>query len=689
MTKLYICEKGSLAKDIAMALDPSAKKAGPYHWNVKGGHVFELQGHVFELYEPQEYDPDFKRWRWQSLPIVPTAYRYSMKAEHKARVAALKTLVKDATEIISCGDPDTEGSGLVYEAIEAVRWTRGYKRAWWLAQTPDNLRKALDNLKPQSFDKPYVDAQRARAHSDWLLGMNGTRAASLALLGKVCAAIGPEMASKVKALNTGRVLTPVLALLVQREKDIRSFKSKDFFEMFIDAQHAGGKFKAKWVPGPQLLDAQDQATDKAAVAAVVKKVEGKTGKVVAFSSTTKKGAAPLPHSLTSLMGKAGSFGLSLQQLEDATQALYDTHKLGSYPRTEVRFISMEGFKDAKDVIDAIAANDPSLAALCRKANLKIKHKAFDDSKCGSHTALQPTAMRKSVSSLNPAERKVYRVYCQTFLALFFEPKEWQALSVELEIEGEKFRATGQVPLKPGYLEVFGKEIEDDDDDEEPPLPAMAKGDAVKANKAELAAKATKAPPFFTEATLLIAMAEISKFVTNPKVRELLTKDPDDPASLGGLGTPATRKECIKKLKTVGFAQQVKTHFRPTALGEALIDALPAFLKSPDLTAQLEHELRGIKHGTNTYEAFMARQQALITKVVTDLRASQKAYEGDHKCPLCKKGDLTLITGKSAGKLFWKCSESSWDAKTKTASGCTAFYWDKSGSPDLSTPQKGK
>lgn len=689
--RLIIAEKPSLAAKIAGALSEihgvPARQEGQ-HWRVGPDVVAAAAGHLAELYSPENYNKDLKQWRMADLPIVPPDWRYAVKDTHMARFSHIKKLLAEASEVVSAGDPDNEGSSIVTEILDLCKWRKGYKRAWWSGETQSDLVKGFRSLKPQSFDEPIVRAQKARSWGDWLVGMNGTRAWTL---------VGRNVLDGV--LSVGRVQTPTLNMVVQRELAIRNFKSTDYFELYAEFHHAKGSVKAKWDMPEELKDpVSGYLTDRSVVDKLSAALSGKTGTVSEFTAKNMKKAAPKPMAQSDIAARhAGRLGLTVAEMLEVCQLLYSEYELGSYPRTSSNFFSDDEHTEAPAVMAAIANNAPELAALVKGANLRQKHEAFDTdklTKAGSHPALRPTtkhcpltrlkadAQRLAASSSRDDKKKarlieagieVYRLYALSFIALFYPETEWKALSVAFQVAAgaapEVFRASGRMPTKVGWKAVYGEL--DDEDDDAPPLPEMAKGDAAKVAQCEAAAKATKPPARFTESTLVKAMTTIASTVKDEGLRKLL-RDAD------GIGTAATRAAILEGLKSREYISvDKKGVLTATDKAIALMKHLPDILKSPLLACIFENDIKTIERGEGDLDKFMAKVREMAKDLVEAAKKSDLAFAGSFDCPKCKTRKLARRADKKqTGRYYWSCPGYFEDK------ACTAIFSDLNGKPDF-------
>ncbi|MBL0427742.1 DNA topoisomerase III [Ramlibacter alkalitolerans] len=660
MTTLFIAEKPSMGRAIAARLKPV--RNAPGFIECAGGKIVTwCVGHVFENAAPDDYDEELKKWSFDALPIVPKSWKLLPKDSAKAQIRVIKDLLAKATNVVHAGDADQEGELLVYEPLEQLKYKGPVQRLWLSAMDDASIDKALATLKPGAATYPLKTAAEARSRVDWLIGMNLTRAYTLA----------GRRAGGQGVLSVGRVQTPTLGLVVRRDLAIENFKPRDYFEVFGTFKVGATNVRAKWLSPKEGagIDEEGRLLDRKVADALVAKVTGRPGKVSAFESKKQSQGAPLPFSLSALQSAASAkFGMSAQKVLDTCQALYETHKLTTYPRSDCQYLPDSMHAEAPTVLRAIAKSYPALAALAGRASASKKSGAFNDKKVSAHHAIIPTLSGGDTSRLSKDEQQIYDLICRHYVAQFFPDFDYLQNSVEFETMGEKFAATGRQVLKPGWKEVFGASADEEDDDQDKQaIPTCSKGDSAPCVKAEVAAKQTKPPARFTEGTLIKAMANIQAFVTDPAIKKLLKES-------AGIGTEATRASILETLKNRKFLETKGKQLISTPAARALIAALPAVLTQPDLTAIFEQRLEEIRQGASSDE-FLTKQVAFVTKLVGDAKGSSVSVVAapQYKCPICDKA-LRRIP-KSPGGFFWGCSG-------YRETGCKGSASDKNGKPDF-------
>ncbi len=658
--RLFIAEKPSVARAIAEELGVTAHERGALvcHDDV----VTWCFGHMLEQAEPDEYtSPDAprgangkKRWREEDLPIIPDRWISRPRAEAREQLAVIGRWLKKATHIINAGDPDREGQLLIDELLEHFIVTRPVSRYWVNAVDSVSVRRGLAALSPNGAYSGFGAAARARARADWLIGMNLSRAYTLRA----------QRGGARTLLTVGRVQTPTLALVVMRDREIESFKPCAYQTLTAEVGHVNGGFLARWTPAAKQpgLDSEGRLVDPAIAAAIVARVKGQRGQISSYNEETKSQAPPLPMSLADITAKASAtFGYSADEVLGACQALYETHKLTTYPRTDAQYLPESQHADAPAVLGAIGKHLPALAELAHRVDPARKSKAWDDTKVTAHHAIIPTMHQGDHAPLSEIEGRLYELIARTYLAQFLPSFEYLATTIEVAIQGERFRARGRRALAIGWRESLGEEDEtpDESEDELAPaaqaLPSVRPGDPVKCGNVRLKSQKTKPPPYYTDGTLLRAMQNIHKVVTDSELKRLL-RDGD------GIGTPATRAQIIKDLKRREFLESHGKKIRSSATGRALVDAIPQAVRDPSLTALYERVLKNIEQGNAKLEDFIAKQEAFIREEVSRVKLLSGPVSGIpgaepsslHKCMNCGK-PLARRTVKGAKRRFWGCT----------------------------------
>jgi DNA topoisomerase-3 len=597
---LYIAEKPSLGRAIADVLPRPHQKGDGFIRAGNGDTVSWCIGHLLEQAEPDAYDPAFKQWRLEHLPILPQQWQLTPKPKTRKQLTVLRKLVKEADQLVHAGDPDREGQLLVDEVIEYL----GVKDAKRAAVqrclisdlNPEAVRRALQRLRPNREFIPLSTSALARSRADWLYGLNMTRAYTIQ--GRKVGYDG--------VLSVGRVQTPLLGLVVRRDQAIAAFVPKPFYEvrahLLTDAREA---FHAKWQPSEACAPYQDEegrVLSRPLAENVVKRISGQPGSVLEVDKKRRRQAAPLPYSLSSLqIDAAKRFGLSAKETLDCCQSLYEKHKLITYPRSDSRHLPLEHLARAPQVLGAIGHNSEALQDALAAADSRRKSQAWNDSKVDAHHAIIPTEKKQAASGLQGRERQLYELIARQYVGQFLPDFEYFETRVEIDIAGGRFRTQAREVIVAGWKPFFGRQ-EPAGDDATQLLPALSVGEVLQCERGELLEKMTQPPKHFTDATLLAAMTGIARFVEDRSIRQIL-KDTD------GLGTEATRAGIIELLFRRGFLERRGKAIHATPAGIGLIDSLPRQTTLPDMTAQWEARLEAICQREGSYGDFMG---ALVT-----------------------------------------------------------------------------
>lgn len=656
--RVYIAEKPSMGAEIAKCLPgPVSRKDG--YITTGGGVVTWGFGHILRQAEPGEYDKKYEKWRLEDLPIIPPEWKLFVADSCRKQFEIIKSLIDKATEIVHAGDPDREGQLLIDEVLDFLDNQKPVRRILLNALDEKSIKKAIAGLRDNEEFHNLKQSALARSRADWLIGMNLSRAYTLAA----------RRAGHQVTLPVGRVKTPTLALVVRREREIEGFTQASYFTVKAEFQHENGTFVAYWKPKDEQagLDTEGRLADQAIADELVEGLSaaGTSGTIVLCETTEKKESQRLPVSLSTLQVMAGKkFGYDPQTVLDTAQKLYEK-KLTTYPRSDCEFLPDSQYSDAAAIIGNLQElNQSDLAAWAAKADVKIKSRAWNDKKITAHHAIIPTTVKCNLAALSETESNLYYLIAQTYIAQFYPVHVYDQTRIEVDFRGEKFTASGRIVKEPGWKTLYGAEAEENKDEDSGTLPAMAKGDSAAIIKAWADKKATKPPGRFTATTLLAAMKEIHKYVKDPELKKQL-KD------VSGIGTEATRATIIKELVERGFLREEKKkkYLCPTDLAYLLIDALPDEMTYPDSTAIWEDILYKMAGGNESLSAFLRQQSEFATELCRVAGGLVIPLNGEHPCPQCGKGVLQSRNGKN-GK-FWGCSR---------YPVCKASYNDAGGQP---------
>jgi len=614
---LIIAEKPSVALDISRALGGFARE-GDYFENDQ--YVLSSSvGHLLGLVAPN--DPVKGKWSFTHLPVIPP--EFDLGPADKRSTERLKLLVKlakrkDVDTIINACDAGREGELIFRYIVQYAGVKKAIKRLWLQSMTQAAIRDAFDNLRDDTQMKPLEAAARSRAEADWLVGINGTRAMT---------AFNSKDGGFFKT-PVGRVQTPTLAIVMEREERIRKFVARDYWEVHGTFVAAAGLYEGRWIDPDFKKDERDpekresRLWSQAAAQSVVAACRGQGGSVTEESKPSTQ-MSPALYDLTSLQREAnGRFGFSAKTTLALAQTLYERHKALTYPRTDSRYLPEDYIATVQQTMRALAQGDSrAVGGLSKHAGtvveqgwVKPNRRIFDNKKVSDHFAIIPTL--QVPRDLSEAEAKLYDLVLKRFLAVFFPAAEYRVTTRITEVQGHKFKTEGKILVSPGWLAVYGKEAQGED----ATLVPVADGEKVRTENVEAVGLTTKPPARYNEATLLSAMEGAGKLVDDEELREAMSER--------GLGTPATRAAIIEGLINETYLRREGRDLVPTAKARQLMTLLSGLdvseLTSPELTGEWEHKLKQIEQGQLNREAFM-REIAQMTQVIVK-RA--KEYERD-------------------------------------------------------------
>ena len=599
--KLYIAEKPSLARAIADALPKPHRKADGCIHVANGDVVSWCIGHLLTQVDPEAYDPIYKKWQFEHLPIIPAKWKLKSTPRTSKQLAILKKLIKQADQLVHVGDPDREGQLLVDEVIH-FSGVKGKKlqqteRCLVSDLTTNAVKRSLQQLRSNQEFVALSTSALARTRADWLYGLNLTRVYTLQA----------QKSGYKGVISVGRVQTPLLGLVARRDEQIEAFVSKPFFDVLAHLKTEKQEcFTAKWKPSEACAKYQDEegrVVVKGLADNVASRINGQQGIVKTFNAKNKKQIAPLPYNLSSLqIDAAKRYHYSAQQVLDSCQALYERHKLITYPRSDSRYLPRNHHSQATSVTTAIATNECQLKGDVDNADLSIKGRAWNDSKVDAHHAIIPTDSRKSLSGLDTMSQNIYQLIAKQYLMQFYPDYMYAECIAEIEINGGLFVAKAKSKISDGWKTLVDRQEKDTF------LPTLVKGQNLLCEKGEVIEKNTQPPAYFTDATLLAAMSNIARFVKDPSLKTVL-KETD------GLGTEATRAGIIELLFKRQFLKRSGKVIQATEVGRKLIQSLPERLTLPDMTAQWEMQLNAISEKEQSYNGFVLPLQEQLGDII--------------------------------------------------------------------------
>jgi DNA topoisomerase-3 len=638
--RLFLCEKPSQGKDIARVLGAGQRGNGCY--SGAGTVVTWCIGHLIEAAPPEAYGEQYKRWSLEQLPIFPERWRVEPKAATAAQLKIVKQLVGQASELVIATDADREGEMIAREIIDLCGYRGPIQRLWLSALNDASIRKALGVLKPSSETLPLYYAALARSRADWLIGMNLSRL--FTLLGRQAGYDG--------VLSVGRVQTPTLALVVNRDREVARFISVPYWVVEVALSVGGQSFLANWITPDGCTDDAGHCLQQAAAQQAADRLRmAGSAQVVSVETERVREAPPLPFDLGTLQELCSRrLGLDVQETLDIAQSLYETHKATTYPRSDSGYLPESMFAEVPAVLAAVLATDPSLRPLFEQLDRTQHSRAWNDGKVSAHHGIIPTLEPANLSAMSDKERAVYRLIRAHYLAQFLPHHEFDRTTAQLLCGGQSLQAIGKQVIVSGWHQALDMPEADDADGDAAPrsqvLPVLREGLSCQIGQVALKALKTLPPKPYTQGDLIKAMKGVAKLVTDPRLKQKLKETT-------GIGTEATRASIIKGLLDRGYLLKKGRAVRASEAAGTLIDAVPAAITDPGTTAVWEQALDMIEAGDMTLETFVAKQSMWITQLVQQYRGASLAIklpEGP-ACPLC--GSATRQrTGKTGP--FWSC-----------------------------------
>jgi DNA topoisomerase III len=609
MKSLVIAEKPSVAADLAKALGRVPKKGEVYEndeWVISSA-----VGHLVELEMPEDIDKKkYGFWRLETLPIIPDRFGLKPIDSSKDRFQLLKKLLarKDLDQVINACDAGREGELIFTYIYQLAKAKLPTKRAWMQTMTTEGILEAFRNLRDGAQMEGLADAARCRSESDWLIGINGTRAITKRMFGSRAGNVA----------SVGRVQTPTLAILFNRELEIRNFRPRDYWRVTATFEVASGTYQGVY-QRPHFKKAEndehdriDRIWEQALADAVVSACQGQPPAHVTEEKKSSNQSSPRLYDLTTLQREANNrFGLSARRTLQIAQALYERHKVITYPRTDSRALPEDYIPTCRQVLGMLPDDLGQHAqTVLAQGWLRPNKRIFNNAQISDHFAIIPTAVEPK--KLEDLEAKIYDMIARRFVATFFPAAEFDVTTRISTVAGQHaFKTEGKVLTQPGWLAVYGRASVDDDAKALPPLTEKDRGQATTKEVA-LHAEQTKPPPRYTEATLLSAMEGAGKLVDSEELAEAMKER--------GLGTPATRADTIDGLINQKYVERAQRELVPTPKAEQLLEFLAAVkadaLTKPDMTGEWEYKLRQIEHGRFDRDRFMA-EIVDVTKGIVD------------------------------------------------------------------------
>jgi len=665
---LVIAEKPSVGQDLARVLQGPFKKGegvleGPEHvitWAV---------GHLVQLAEPDEYDPKFKRWKMDDLPIVPERFKLVVRDERSRKQMTVVTRQigrEDIDEIVNACDAGREGELIFAYLYEKAKGKKPVRRLWLNSMTSAAMKEAFGSLRPAQDFALLEQAARSRSEADWIVGMNATRAATIRL-----------RSSFDGAVSLGRVQTPTLALIARREEEIKAFVPEPYW--LVDATfEADGKrtYEGRFHEGakPRIATEQEAAT-------IVAACEGRSGKITKLEKKEQREKAPMLYDLTTLQREANNrYGFSAKRTLAAAQRCYEEHKALTYPRTNSRYLPNDMVPEIKPTAELVGehAEYAKAAAYVTSLDLLPLARVVNDEKVTDHHAIIPTRSEHNLEKMSADDRRIYDMVTRRFLAVFHPEAVFENTRVETTVgEGEQarvFRTRGKLLLVPGWRGVYDEVAADarpkgeEDEGADQQLPKLEDGETVQTAKISSERKETKPPRRYSDASLLGAMETAGKLVDDDELREAMKES--------GIGTPATRAAIIERLITVGYVERDARALVATEKGLNVIRLLDAHqLTSPELTGNWEHRLGRIERGEDSREKFMRDIAGFAQDTVHKLDETLK----DVRIPRAKLGPCP-VCGREINE-----NRKGYSCWSREDPGCGFVIWKAKAGKTLTVP----
>lgn len=618
---LVLAEKPSVGREIARVL--GCRKGAEGYLEGDRYVVTWALGHLVTLADPDVYEKKWEKWEMEDLPMLPQNMKLVVIPQTGKQFRVVQSLMKrgDISELIIATDAGREGELVARWIMMKAGWKKPTRRLWISSQTDRAIKEGFASLRPAAeYDNLFRSAQ-ARSEADWLVGLNVTRALTC---------------RHNAQLSAGRVQTPTLALIVEREREIRNFVPKDFWGVRAKV----GGFSALW----RDKNNNSRTFDKALAEKIAASCQGKDAVVTQVRAMRRMTPPPAAYDLTELQRDANKkFAYSAKETLNIMQSLYEQHKLLTYPRTDSRYISQDVVATLPERLRAVMTDEykPIAQEILRKRPLQTKY-LVNDAKVTDHHAIIPTEEAPELWRLSGPERNIYDLVVRRFLAVLLPPCEYEEVDLTLNVGGNTFATKGRVVKNAGWRAAYDRSFRLDEDEEETQsLPPVQQGQRMKVASVTVTNGKTPPPPRYTEAALLTAMEHPQSQVQDKNMKKILEET-------SGLGTPATRADIIEKLFSAFYIERRGKELVPTSKGMQLVELAPKDLRSALLTAQWEDRLARIAKGQERDTKFVEEMRSYAAKLVADVKASDAKYTHDNQtrkaCPECGKF-LLLVKGK--------------------------------------------
>lgn len=639
--RVFLCEKPSQGKDIARIVGATQRGNGCY--TGAGTVVTWCIGHLIEAVPPEAYDEQYRHWSIEQLPIIPERWRAEPKAKTAAQLKIVKQLVGAATELVIATDADREGEMIAREILDLCGYRGPVQRLWLSALNDASIRKALNALKSSAETLPLYHSALARSRADWLVGMNLSRL--FTVLGRQAGYTG--------VLSVGRVQTPTLKLVVDRDREIARFVSVPYWAIEATLSANGQPFVANWMPPQGCVDDAGRCLQQPLARQAAERMRAAgTAQVLTIDTERVREGPPLPFDLGTLQEVCSrQLGLDVQETLDIAQSLYETHKATTYPRSDSGYLPVSMLAEVPIVLDSLLKTDPGLRPLIGQLDRNQRSRAWDDSRISAHHGIIPTLEPAALAAMSEKELAVYRLIRAHYLAQFLPPYEYDRTTVRLSCGDQALQAVGKQVVVQGWRQVLASPQPEDAEGDAVThcqvLPALRAGLSCQVGAVDLKALKTLPPKPYTQGELVKAMKGVARLVIDPRLKQKL-KDTT------GIGTEATRASIINGLLERDYLGKKGRAVRASDAAFALIDAVPAAITDPGTTAIWEQALDMIEAGQMTLDAFIARQSAWVAQLVQQYRGTTLSIKlpPSPACPQCG-APMRQRTGRNGA--FWSCS----------------------------------
>jgi len=670
--RLFIAEKPELAKAIVEGLGGGTRRGGYY--DCGNDYVTWCFGHMLQLLDPEDYDPRYKVWNMEDLPIAHIPWRKKPGGDKDEQLKIIIDLLARADSVVHAGDPDDEGQLLVDEILQYVDCRLPVQRVLINDNTTKLVRKALDSMRDNSEFAGASAGAEARSVGDQLYGYNLTRAYTLAA----------REAGYQGLLSVGRVQTAIVGLVVRRDRENASHTKAYYYNVGATFQFGDVTFPARYqVVDGDPVDDKNRLVSSALAEQIAASAKGQPARIIAADTKSKDQHPPLPYNLLKLQVDASrKYGFKPDQTKEITQSLREKHKLITYNRSDCEYLSDEQHAAAPAVLAAIAATAPMMAPITQRADPTIKSRAFNSTKVSAHHGIIPTEESAAIASLSDGEQKIYLLIARAYAAQFWPKHEYDQTNITVAVGQHEFKVRANITTAAGWRTLFkadagNEDLEGDEDDIAVDIRSVVTGATGDCTDAVAAQMETKPRPLYTMATLLSDLTRVAKYVRDERLRKLLLeKDKGKEGEHGGIGTPATRDTMIATLFERSFLVESGKNIVSTPTAREFYDILPDQAKYPDMTALWHEQQKAIQAGERDVRSFIDELMQYIAGEVESIKTNGIGMKFQiFPCPQCKK-PMRRVKHKDKESYFWGCS--GFNAEDPTA--CKYLCDDRAGRP---------